>query len=263
MVIKFLASVGKAMLVVVAIVVTLMVVGHCARQVELDNPRDGRQLITTIAERRVPQAIAAIKGGADVRGVSSTYGTSLHAAARLGNRHGSEELLALVLERAPDLLQARDSYGNTPLRIAAGEGSASAVKALLAAGANGHEPGLLHAAASHSPETVTLLIAAGALPNEAGSWGTTPLHRAAQQRDSLAAKALLAAGAKVNAPADNGMTPLHWAARMKDNAATVKLLLQHGADAEARDKAGLRPVDYASHNGHHGNVAVLSAGAKE
>ena len=39
------------------------------------------------------------------------------------------------------------------------------------------------------------------------------------------------------------MTALHWAVTYKHNAAVVKLLLEAGADAEARDEEGLTPRD--------------------
>nr|DAD44676.1 TPA_asm: hypothetical protein HUJ06_002906 [Nelumbo nucifera] len=64
-------------------------------------------------------------------------------------------------------------------------------------------------------------------------YGETPLHMAAKNGCSEAARLLLHHGATVEAKANNGMTPLHlavWSSLMGDNSLTVKTLLDYNAD---------------------------------
>ena len=44
---------------------------------------------------------------------------------------------------------------------------------------------------------------------------------------------------------DYGWTPLHWAVQ-KENIQVVRLLLEHGADVNARDKSGKTPSQLGS-----------------
>jgi ankyrin repeat protein len=55
----------------------------------------------------------------------------------------------------------------------------------------------------------------------------------------------LKAGADINTRRENGGTPLHDAARSNSNPEVISVLLKARADANARDKYGKRPIDYA------------------
>ncbi|MEG9861526.1 MAG: ankyrin repeat domain-containing protein [Parvularculales bacterium] len=56
----------------------------------------------------------------------------------------------------------------------------------------------------------------------------------------------LGRGADINGRNKNGLTPLHGAAAVSQTPAVVELLLDHGADIEARDKVnGLTPLHVA------------------
>ena len=59
---------------------------------------------------------------------------------------------------------------------------------------------------------------------------------------------LLNRGANVNARYDTGATPLHWATDSNENPAVLTLLLDRGADATLRDKENKLPFDYAKEN---------------
>src|SRR5215468_12727204 len=63
--------------------------------------------------------------------------------------------------------------------------------------------------------------------------------------------------------ADLGNTPLILAARRAGNARTVRLLLERGADATGRDKAGISPIISGAASGDLETVRLLlDAGAK-
>ncbi len=117
----------------------------------------------------------------------------------------------------PEVLEARDARGRTPLHLAADRGHADVAEALLAAGADanakaddGSTP--LHLAAEGGRADVAeALLAAGAAANARDDYGSTPLHRAAWMGHASAADVLLTAGADLHAKADGGRTPLDMA----------------------------------------------------
>lgn len=73
------------------------------------------------------------------------------------------------------------------------------------------------------------------------------------------ALALLSHGADPNvADRSTGTTPLHDAART-GHLGTVRLLVQHLADPEARDRQGRRPIDLAREDSHTSVVEYLES----
>ena len=81
------------------------------------------------------------------------------------------------------------------------------------------------------------------------------MHRASiQKQDAVEiTRALLGAGAGVHARDHEGSTALHWALY----AACVDLLVDAGADLEARDKAGVTPVFAAVPSFQRGSYDVV------
>ena len=77
----------------------------------------------------------------------------------------------------------------------------------------------------------------------------TALHGAVARRDLQIVKMLLDAGADPNARQERGFAPLHDAAA-NGHAALVDLLLQHGARAGAKADDGRTPADMATERGH-------------
>ena len=84
---------------------------------------------------------------------------------------------------------------------------------------------------------------------ETDAEGRTGLHfAAAAGRGGSSVRMLLDLGANINARDRSGMTPLHLAA-MGGGGAVTELLLA-GADPHAADKRGYSPLRYAKHSKH-------------
>ena len=86
-----------------------------------------------------------------------------------------------------------------------------------------------------------------------------PLHSAAARGGPELIALLLDAGADANARQAGGYTPLQARAAHGDMEMT-KLLLRHGADPAQRSDDGRTALDMARENGHADIVALLSAG---
>ena len=77
----------------------------------------------------------------------------------------------------------------------------------------------------------------------------TALHGAVARRDMEIVRLLLEAGADANARQERGFLPLHDAAA-NGSAPLVELLLKHGARADAKSDEGKTPGDMAAERGH-------------
>ena len=214
-------------------------------------------------------ARAAMYGTADAvhdlitAGVPPTS-AALASALRLGKR----ETVLLLLEHGVNP-SSRDAYGNTMLMDAVASGVPAVVREILKrhASVNGRgEKGrtaLMEAVgtAGFAPEAppidhaevVRMLLQAGAAPNASDEDGNTALIEAA--RDAGVALLLIKAGANVNARNNMGITPLI----NTPSADIVRVLLDNGADASARDKSGRTALDLAKLNNEKTKVAVLEA----
>lgn len=161
--------------------------------------------------------------------------TSVPATESIRHR----EVSALLLQRGAQI-HAKDTFGQTPLHIAAYVGNAPLVGLLLKKGAhtgsadkNDRNP--LHLAAwGNHLKVVEMLLAAGASADHRDSAGFTPLHLAVTKREdtSNTVRALISHGADVNARERAGETPLFYAR----NIGTVKTLIASGADVRIRDR---------------------------
>jgi len=88
----------------------------------------------------------------------------------------------------------------------------------------------------------------------------TALHGAVARRDVEIVKMLLEGGADANAKQERGFAPLHDAAA-NGHLALVQLLVSHKARADARSEDGKTPGEMAAERGH-GQVAEWLAGRK-
>jgi uncharacterized protein len=213
-------------------------------------------------------------------------------AIKQGDLEGVEQQVA----REPELLQASDERGVSPLLLsvyygqkaltawllsqalgpltiweAAAVGDAERVRELLEENvslrdepaADGFTP-LGLAAFFGRARTLHFLLAQGADPNLAArnSMGVRPIHSAAAHRRPEVAQAmvehLLAHGADANVAQHGGWTPLHQAAD-HGHLALVQLLLDHGADPQARSDDGRLPVDMAREKEFAAVVSLLES----
>jgi ankyrin repeat protein len=110
-------------------------------------------------------------------------------------------------------------------------------------------------------EKAKLLLENGANVNVVtGSWGITPLHSAASNGNSAeTAQLLIDYGADMEARDGSGATPLVRAANNRNNgyAPVAEVLLKNGADVNAFDRKGMTPFHYAVGNGHVDVVHIL------
>jgi len=112
-------------------------------------------------------------------------------------------------------------------------------------------------------EIAQALIRAGADVHAVapGFGNVQPLHSAAAGDSLSIVKMLLEAGANPNARQQMGYTPLHSAANSGD-LEIARLLLQHGADPAAKTDNGQTALAIAEEKGHS-EVAELLRGAKK
>jgi ankyrin repeat protein len=99
---------------------------------------------------------------------------------------------------------------------------------------------LVLAAAFGTADAMELLLASGAKAADAGSAGIAPLH--ASRGDVKKVRLLLERGADANARTQLGRTPLIVAASSNGTADAIHLLIEAGADVNAADNAGTTPL---------------------
>ncbi|HYL37658.1 MAG TPA: ankyrin repeat domain-containing protein [Bryobacteraceae bacterium] len=201
--------------------------------------------------------------GASVTARSKEGRTPLAIAATYD---GSAEILKLMIEKGADV-RAKDASGTSVLESAVTVNNLEAARLLLAKGADPNTvddlgyTGLAQAAGSsdHSAELVKLLLDHGAKVNVVSGdtveivkngkirigW-ITPLMLAATQADYRAVQLLVNAGAQVNAKDIRGLTPLAFAvATDHADPRIVRLLLAKGADQMIRSGDGETVLDWA------------------
>lgn len=177
---------------------------------------------------------------------------------------GYAEIIRILLAANADP-NALDKWGNTPLFEAAQQGQLESVNLLLTSGAridvlNLHtETPLLAAVRNNHAPVATQLLRKNADPNIwAEGKAFAPLHYAAMREDTDLLAVLLDAGAQVNAKGELGATPLHIAAA-HGRASAVELLLTAGADITAQADNGSTPLHYSVAFGSTNVATVVSS----
>lgn len=180
------------------------------------------------------------------------------SAIEIDNESGLRQLLARGMD--PNTLDPKGQHG---LFLALRGGSPKAFGLLMQhadtkvdqANAVGETP-LMMAALRGNLEAMKALIAKGAPVNRPG-W--TPLHYAASSPSAAAVAMLLELGAQVDARAPNGNTPLMLAARYGSEDSVV-LLLRKGADRKLRNDRQFDAAGFARLDGRESLARRLESG---
>jgi ankyrin repeat protein len=218
--------------------------------------------------------------GADPNSRDRYGSTPLHYAARNGHADLVELLLAHQADinakdwgvASPGLFPKEGNpRGATPLVVAIIQKQTDSVKLLLAhkadisieceASFETSEQGpqipfpqrrgnaLYMAVGRGDPGLVNLLLQANANPNSPAAIGkkdgfvpSTPLLLAIGNGPEEIVRSLLAAKADANVPDETGATPLYNAVVGRDSTSLVALLLDHGAEVNARNHEGKTPL---------------------
>jgi cytohesin len=190
----------------------------------------GGSLREAVVAGNLKQVQAFIDGKADLSAKGKDGKTALILAAE----NGRADVLAALLAAGADP-EATDFDLWKPLTWAAAKGRLECVKILLekgtkAAGSGGGwaDSALIRAAANGHTEVVRAMLDKGADPNSR-DMTSRALIRAVDGNHGETVKALLDAKADLNIYDANGQTALMHAAA-NGNAETVKLLLERGAD---------------------------------
>jgi ankyrin repeat protein len=159
---------------------------------------------------------------------------------------GEVDAVRELVREDPGLASARDADGLPVLLLALFHQQRAAADALLEADP---ELGVLEAAAAGRADRLRELLAADpAAIRERTPEGFTTLGLAAFLGGSEVVRVLLEHGADPDDDADNqfGVRPVNAAAAARDHE-TMRLLLEAGADANARQQGGLTPLHSAAH----------------
>ena len=179
-------------------------------------------------------------------------------------RRDSDMAVASALKKgvSPNI---QDAKGNTGLHVALLEGMPSAAGVLLKAQGldvnvlnNAGESALMMAALKSHVDVARTLIERGAAINKDG-W--TPLHYAATGGNADIITMLLDKGAQIDARSPNGTTPLMMAARYGSTQA-VELLLQKGANHQLANEQKLTALDFARQGARPDAIKILEKLAK-
>lgn len=193
------------------------------------------------------------------------WGEEIHDAARKGDL---EKVRSLV-EANAGLVNLKDQDGRTPLHWACLSGRQEVISFLADHGAGVNALDSRANAPFHylayrdDGQGIQLLLKKGTDPNILDNEQNAPLHLAAQANAVKAAKALTAHGAKLELKNNYGRTPLLMCARERGGPEMTRLLLEAGADVNAKDRAASTPLELAAWRGKKEVVDILlEAGAE-
>lgn len=235
--------------------------------INLSDPDRISPLVLALLDQRFDFAAYLISAGADVDrwdlyGRSPLYAACDLATLPTGGRPDTPstdkttalQVIDMLLKAGanPNLqLKLRPPYRNVPFDRGGDQVLSTGATPLLRASKAGDNPAAMRLLLEHhalvdlpNADGVTpLMIAAGM------GHGINPSRGRYQGDDdaALAVGILLDAGADIHRRAGNGMNAVHSAA-MKGWTATIRVLAEHGAEVDIKDRDGKTPLDYASGN---------------
>lgn len=169
------------------------------------------RFIQSVAMDRSDDVAAILARGMDPNTVDPNGEPVLVVAARAGWIPTTDLLL-----KAGAKVDAKNSFGDTAIMVAALNGHLALVKKLQARGADINPRGwtpLAYAAANGKNDVVQYLLELGAEINARSPNGTTPLMMAVRGGHEATVELLLAKGADPNLRNQNDATALAWATR--------------------------------------------------
>ncbi|UKZ57021.1 hypothetical protein TrVGV298_010871 [Trichoderma virens] len=230
----------------------------CKRGCQKRRNKHGRAAIHVAAMRGLSAAIPHV--GDYVNSKDSQKKAPLYLAVEFGHRDFVQQLLKLPQVE----VNARGYRDLTPLQVACKKGNDDIIEILLDAGADmearSDDGGAnvnfihggttaLHTAAQMGYSAIFEHLLKGGADIHAGV-GTivgTPLHVASSRIDgNPLIQRLIDLGAAIDATDMDGKTPLHTAAQF-GKPANIKLLIDNGANMEARDGRGRTSILFISH----------------
>jgi ankyrin repeat protein len=195
---------------------------------------------------------------------ASGFAEEIHELAQKGDLEG----VKTQIEKNPELVNARDKDGRTPLHWACRGVHLEVVKFLVDKGADvnaedSNKVVPLHSlAVRNSASAIAILSAKGANVNAKDYGGDTALHHAAMSDATDAVALLVKKGADIESRDDYQRTPLLLCARQRGGPETIRILLEAGADVKARDKFQSSSLELAAWRGKKEVVDILmDAGA--
>ena len=238
------------------------------------------RLVSAVKRGDSATASALLAGKADPNGAEADGTTPLHWATR-----NDDAMLVDRLLKAGANSRAANRYGVTPIALACENGNATIVERLIRSGVSANTTGPLGETALHTcaragkTAAAKVLVANGATIDVVEAWrGQTPLMWAAANGHPETMRMLIEAGADVNArsalqnwerqrtaePRDKwlppgGLTPMLFAAR-EGCVDCVKVLVAAKADINIVDAESQSALIVALINGHVDVAAALIAG---
>eukprot|EP01094_Clydonella_sp_ATCC50884_P024700 TRINITY_DN6269_c0_g1_i2.p1 TRINITY_DN6269_c0_g1~~TRINITY_DN6269_c0_g1_i2.p1 ORF type:complete len:438 (-),score=107.07 TRINITY_DN6269_c0_g1_i2:317-1630(-) len=183
--------------------------------------------------------------------------TALHRAVHVGVEHSVRALIAHGAN-----INTRSGKQWTPLHNACSSGNALLTELLLESGAdvsyrNSYNvSAFLRACKSDSPDTVAAVLRHGGCKDDVDENLDTGLHYAAYSGNTQTIQYLVALGLDLNARNLEGCTPLHDAASM-GHIESLRLLMWFGSCATAQDSNGNTPLHSACTHGYTHCAGVL------